>query len=420
MMEHFKKKILLLPGLLPILAVGIIYLSNLDVPQKVVTEKDIIIAVVASCIFVLMPLILRRYYPKLDIYILSSIDFLCSVSLIMLLRLKPSLYRVQFEWICLGIVCMCLTMYFSKYILQFLDYPYILGIGTMLLICLTLIFGTDIGGNRNWIVIGAVQVQPSEFAKILLLGFLTAYLQENKNILNLPSCNWKIVYLPPLRFLAPLITIWGLSLLMFVYQRDLGSALLFFGMAVMMTYAATSNRSYIILAVLFFLFSSVLTYFMFHHVRVRVDIWLHPWQDPMGKAYQIIQSLFALGNGGLFGAGYYHGSPYLIPAVYTDFIFSAIGEEFGLLGVLAIIGTYLLLFFRGMKIAIRNHHEKYKLFAFGLTATLLLQAFIILAGISKLLPLTGITLPFVSYGGSSMIASFISIGLLLIISTKEE
>ena len=187
-----------------------------------------------------------------------------------------------------------------------------------------------------------------------------------------------------------------------------------------MTYVATGKKLYVAIALFFFSLSSYISYLLFAHVQTRVAIWLHPWDDPMGSAYQIVQSLFAFGYGGVLGTGYTSGFPRLIPEVHTDFIFAAIGEEFGLIGVTFLLLAYLLLFIRGIKAALLLTNEKYKLMAFGLAITLLLQTFIILAGVTKLLPLTGITLPFISYGGSSMVSSFISLGLLYALSSKER
>lgn len=415
-MRYFKQKTILLQAFLPILA----FLS-LTIKRGFILDKPNAIVTGAACLtLIAVPFIAKKIIKNVDIYILSLICFLCSMSLIMMLRLKISLYHTQFQWIVIGILLMFLTIHFARNILRFLDYPYVLGLCSILIIAATVLFGTEIGGNRNWIIIGPLQVQPSEFAKLLILGFLASYLQENKNMLNLPNRHWLFLYLPPLRFLAPLVMIWSMALIMFVIQRDLGSALLFFGIAVMMTYAATSNKSYVFLALVFFIISGFVSYMAFAHVRVRVAIWLNPWDDPLGKSYQIVQSLFALGYGGVFGTGFLQGSPDIIPAVYTDFIFSAIGEEFGFIGVFSIIMAYLLIFFRSVKIAVYCTNEKYKLLSFGLAGTMLLQAFIILAGVTKLLPLTGITLPFISYGGSSMVASFISMGLLLAIGAEEK
>lgn len=415
-MCYLKKKVLLLQAMLPVLAMALFYLKD----KTIATELNIGIIAAACILFIVMPVFISKYLKDSDEYILPLVCFLCSISLIMMLRLKVTLFHTQFRWIVIGMILMFITIKFSGKLLQFLDYPYLLGLCGIVIIGSVILFGTEIGGSLNWIVIGPFQVQPAEFSKLFIIGFLAAYLQENKNMLNLPNRHWGFLYLPPLRFLAPLVTIWSIALLMFVYQRDLGFALLFFGMAIMMTYAATSNKSYIFLALLFFVASSFLSYMMFAHVRVRVAIWSNPWADPMGKAYQIVQSLFALGYGGLFGTGFLHGTPDMIPVVQSDFIFSAIGEEFGLIGVFSVIMAYLLIFFRSVKIAFACANEKYKLLSFGIAGTMLLQSFIILAGVTKLLPLTGITLPFISYGGSSMLTGFIAIGLLLAISTKEK
>lgn len=226
--------------------------------------------------------------------------------------------------------------------------------------------------------------------------------------------------LPPFRFIAPLIVIWGMAMLMFVLQRDLGAALLFFGIAVVMTFMATGNLSYVFFASLFFGGSTVFSYFLFSHVKIRTAIWMNPWLDPNGQAYQIIQSLFCFGSGGIIGTGLSAGHPEFIPEVHTDFIFSAIAEEMGLLGSLAIILVYMLLLYRGFRIALACNHPMNALLAAGLSASLALQIFIILAGVTKLLPLTGITMPFISYGGSSMIANFITIGLLFALSVREN
>lgn len=371
-----------------------------------------------ALLFASVQLLCARLRPKADQYMLSIVVFMSSLSAAMLLRLKPDLFMHQLMWIAAGLAIFFAIAMCGERMLKFLDYPYLLGIGALLLICSVLVFGTDINGNRNWIIMGPIQVQPSEFAKLLIIAFLSSFLSENRNILVLPSRGWKFIHLPPFRFLAPLLLIWGASLLMFITLRDLGSALLFFGIVVIMTYAATGKKLYVFLATLFFMVSAYASYLLFEHVRVRVEIWLHPWADPMGSAYQIVQSLFAFSYGGVFGTGYGSGFPGLIPEVHTDFIFAAIGEEFGLVGVSFLLIVYLLLFMRGIRAALLENDAKRRLLAFGLSMTLLLQTFIILAGVTKLLPLTGITLPFISYGGSSMVSSFISLGLLYVLSMK--
>ena len=357
---------------------------------------------------------------KLDCVPLALAYVLLSVGLLEIARLKPDLFVPQLRWACVGIVLWGLVVLFWNRLRRMLDYPYVLGLLTTLVLLLPLIFGVSIGGNKNWISFGFFSMQPSEFGKILLIFFLAAYLADHLAVLTLPARRFLFLHLPPVRFIAPLVALWGLAILMFVIARDLGSALLFFGMAVLMTYMGTGRKSYVFLAGLFIVIAAALSYALFGHVRVRFDIWLHPWADPNGMSYQVVQSLFAIGSGGIWGTGFAEGHPLLIPEVHTDFIFAAIAEEFGLIGGVLVLIVYALIFWRGSRIAMGLVRVEESLLAAGCAASLLLQAFIITAGVTKLLPLTGITLPFVSYGGSSMAASFILVGILTALSGEVK
>lgn len=355
-----------------------------------------------------------------DLTLFPAAMLLASLGLIMIGRLKPALFLTQMRWLLLGLIVYLFLVFLGERFLRLLSYPYLLGVFCLLLLCSALFFGTEIGGSRNWIVFGPFAVQPSEFGKIVIIMFLAAYLTEHREVLTLPRHRLLWLKLPVLRFIAPLLFIWGIAILMFVVQRDLGSALLFFGIAVSMTYMATGRKSYVALAFAFFLGAAALSYSFFSHVRVRFNIWLDPWSDPSGSAYQVVQSLFALGSGGVWGAGFAHGHPNLIPEVHTDFIFAAIAEELGLLGSLGVMLVFALFFYRAIRIALACQEETRMLLAAGIAVVFLLQAFIIIAGVTKFLPLTGITLPFVSYGGSSMIASFMLLGILTVLSKKEN
>lgn len=355
-----------------------------------------------------------------DLTLFPAAMLLASLGLIMIGRLKPALFLTQMRWLLLGLIVYLFLVFLGERFLRLLSYPYLLGVFCLLLLCSALFFGTEIGGSRNWIVFGPFAVQPSEFGKIVIIMFLAAYLTEHREVLTLPRPRLLWLKLPVLRFIAPLLLIWGVAILMFVVQRDLGSALLFFGIAVSMTYMATGRKSYVALAFAFFLGAAALSYSFFSHVRVRFNIWLDPWSDPSGSAYQVVQSLFALGSGGVWGAGFAHGHPNLIPEVHTDFIFAAIAEELGLLGSLGVMLVFALFFYRAIRIALACREETRMLLAAGIAVVFLLQAFIIIAGVTKFLPLTGITLPFVSYGGSSMIASFMLLGILTVLSKKEN
>ena len=355
-----------------------------------------------------------------DLTLFPAAMLLASLGLIMIGRLKPALFLTQMRWLLLGLIVYLFLVFLGERVLRLLSYPYLLGVFCLLLLCSALFFGTEIGGSRNWIVFGPFAVQPSEFGKIVIIMFLAAYLTEHREVLTLPRHRLLWLKLPVLRFIAPLLLIWGIAILMFVVQRDLGSALLFFGIAVSMTYMATGRKSYVALAFAFFLGAAALSYSFFSHVRVRFNIWLDPWSDPSGSAYQVVQSLFALGSGGVWGAGFAHGHPNLIPEVHTDFIFAAIAEELGLLGSLGVMLVFALFFYRAIRIALACREETRMLLAAGIAVVFLLQTFIIIAGVTKFLPLTGITLPFVSYGGSSMIASFMLLGILTVLSKKEN
>ena len=357
---------------------------------------------------------------RLDSVPLSLAYLLLAVGLAEIARLKPELFTAQLRWACVGIAFWALTVVLWERLRDFLAYPYVLGIATTIILLLPLLFGVSIGGNTNWLAFGGFSVQPSEFGKILLIFFLAAYLADHRAVLTLPARRFLFLHLPPVRFIAALVVLWGLAVLMFVIARDLGAALLFFGMAVLMTYMGTGRKSYVFLAGLFIVIAAALSYALFGHVRVRFDIWLHPWADPNGMSYQVVQSLFAIGTGGIWGTGFAEGHPLLIPEVHTDFIFAAIAEEFGLIGAVFVLMCYALLFWRGSRIAMGVPRAEESLLAAGCAASLLLQAFIITAGVTKLLPLTGITLPFVSYGGSSMSASFILVGILTALSGERR
>ena len=361
-------------------------------------------------------ILIRR---KLDIMLFPMALMLSSLGIIEIARLKPSLLIVQLRWLLLAMLLMILVIRFSQVIRRILAYPYILGLSCIVLLILPLIIGTEIGGSRNWIVFGPISVQPSEFGKIHIVFFLAAFLSDHRRVLSLPARQLLFLKLPPVRFIAPLIVIWGIAVLMFVVARDLGSALLFFGIATTMTFMATGNKSYVFLSLIFVTAASIVSYKLFNHVRVRFDIWLNPWQDPNGMAYQIVQSLFSIGTGGIWGAGFGFGHPGFIPEVHTDFIFSAVAEELGLIATLMLMVIYICLFWRGTMVALSCRMEKDLLVVAGSSILLFMQAFIIIAGVTKFIPLTGITLPFISYGGSSMLASFFILGTIISYTRRD-
>lgn len=363
----------------------------------------------------------QRSEDALDLRILPTAFFLSMLGVLTIGRLKAEVFTAQIHWLIVGLcVCACLVFFRGK-ILECIRYPYVLGLACLITLSSSLLFGTEIGGSRNWIVFASFAVQPSEFGKILLILFLASFLAEHGKILENPGGHQILgIRIPALRHIAPLLCIWSMAILMFVVQRDLGSALLFFGIAVTMTYMATGRKTYTLLALFVFAAAAIVSYYAFSHVATRFDIWLDPWQDPDGRAYQIVQSLLAFATGGVWGTGFGSGHPTMIPEVHTDFIFAALAEELGLIGSLLIMLIYTLFFYQSIRIALRETDSTRMLLVAGIATSLFLQTFIIIAGVSKFLPLTGITLPFVSYGGSSMVSSYILVGLLISLSKQEN
>ncbi len=384
----------------------------------------VIIAVAAGLTVAAAFLLVHVYWKasgfKGDHYLFPVTAMLISTGLVFLFRLDPYYGMRQFIWILAGLGTLVFT---SRVLLdlRFLgDYKYIYALLGLIALILPIFFGKEQGGAKSWLDFGFFQLQPSEFVKILLVLFLAGYLAENRAVLAAGARSLGGISLPGLPEWAPLVIMWGVSLLLLVFQRDLGAALIYFSTFLAMVYAATARIFYVLFGLGLFIAGSSASYLLFDHVRARVLIWLNPWPYIDNIGYQITQSLFAIGSGGIFGAGLGQGYPGYIPLVHSDFIFPAICEELGLLGGAGIIILFMMLIFRGIKIALRVRDEFLALVAIGLTSLLGLQAFIIIAGVTRLLPLTGVTLPYVSYGGSSLVANFILLGLLLNISHEAD
>jgi peptidoglycan glycosyltransferase len=279
--------------------------------------------------------------------------------------------------------------------------------------------GAEINGARLWVHIGPINFQPGEIAKVFLVVFLAGYLVDKREVLAAGGRRIVGLQVPAARHLGPLLLAWGVSLVVMIRQKDLGSSLLFFAVFAVMLYIATERTAFLLAGAALFVTGAAVGYAIFGHVQERVSVWANPWPVAGGKGYQIVQSLFSFGSGGFAGTGLGLGSPDKIPNASTDFIFSAIGEELGLLGTVAILIAFLLLVGAGFRIAVQADRPFPKLFAAGLTSIIGIQTFVILGGVTRLIPLTGVTLPFVSYGGSSLIANFVIIALLLRISDES-
>jgi cell division protein FtsW (lipid II flippase) len=371
-----------------------------------------------------------------DQLLLPVVGTIGGVGIVMLNRLPQDLLgtdafgvrlgmaTTQLLWFGVGIGAMLLiaARFRDDGVLRHYKYTWALA-GTLLLV-VTFLFGREVNGARLWIFVGPLGFQPGEAIKIVLVVFIAGYLAEKRAVLSEASARIGPIKIPPLPYLLPMVAIFVMVMLIVVVSRDLGTALLFFGIFLTMLFVATGRRSYVLLGLILFVAGSFVAYNLFGHVRVRVDNWIDPFVDPSGTGYQTVQALYAFGRGGLFGEGLGQGLPMIsgrlpIPALPTDFIFAAVAEELGLIGAVALLALVMVLVFRGLRTAMLARDDFSSMLAVGLTVSLGLQTLIIAAGNVKLVPLTGITFPFVSYGGSSLLACFVVIGLLLAISHRS-
>jgi cell division protein FtsW (lipid II flippase) len=370
-----------------------------------------------------------------DEVLLPVVGLLGGISLLLMQRLPQDLVTmdlggstlglgdVQLIWLLLGLAIATTLGIVVRSDSWLRRYKYTwaaVGIGLLLL---TFVFGTDVAGQRLTLRIGPFAGQPSELLKVILVVFLAGYLSENRPLLIEQDTRLGPIRLPPLPYLAPMVAMWAIALGIVVIQRDLGAALLFFAVFLALVYAATGRISLVVIGAILFVVGSVLVADLFPHVRARVEIWLDPFADPLGAGYQIVQSLHAFARGGLVGTGLGEGLPMVggrlpIPEVHTDFPLAALGEELGLVGVIAILGLFFVVIERGLRIGAAAADDFRAILATGLALVIGVQAFIIAAGNLKVLPLTGVTLPFVSYGGSSLVVNAIVVGLLLALSDK--
>jgi cell division protein FtsW (lipid II flippase)/cell division protein FtsI/penicillin-binding protein 2 len=363
--------------------------------------------------FLAAHLVARRFAPGADPALLPVAALLSGIGLAVVGRLDASLAGPQTTWLIIGVALLALVIALVPSLERLARYKYTIMLVGMVLLLLPAVVGREINGAKLWLRIGSLSFQPAEIAKLCLVVFLAAYLSEFREVLSVSTRKVFGLHLPAARYLGPLLLMWAVSLIVLVAEKDLGSSLLFFGVFLIMITVATGRWSYAIVGTVLFAIGATVAFFLFAHVRTRVDIWLHPFADAAGSGYQLVQSLFAFAAGGITGAGLGRGLPTRIPFVATDFIFSAIGEELGLLGGVAVVTAYLVLCLRGLATAVRARTDMASLTATGLVAALGLQTFVIVGGVTRLIPLTGITLPFVSYGGSSVVANFVLLGLLM-------
>ena len=402
--------LLLIAAAIPVTLIYAMYVMNTGTE---LTASSLSIPIGLFAAFAVAHIAVRKLAPGADPVILPIVFLLSGIGITFVQRLAPDAATGQVVWLFLSVIAMILVLFFVKSIDDLAQYKFTFGIAGVVLLLLPMVIGTEHYGSKLWIEFGGFSFQPGEIAKVLLVIFLACYLAENRELLSASTRKLGPLALPQPRMLAPVFAMWGLSLLVVIFERDLGSALLFFVIFVVMLYVATGRLSFVLISFVLLAIGAVFCYHFFDHVQVRVAIWLDPWSDAQGTGYQIVQSLYSLADGGLVGTGIGRGLADYVPIVESDFIFSAIGEEMGLLGASAILIAFMLLAVRGYATAARAKSDVAGFMAVGLTTAISFQAFLIVAGVTKFLPMTGVTLPFMSQGGSSLLSSFIAVGLLL-------
>ena len=382
--------------------------------------------------------VLRLTLPNADPYLFPLVALLASFGLVEIYRIDDGLARQQAQWFVIGLGLFTATIVLLRDYRKLERYRYLIAIGGILLLLLPRGF-SPVNGAYLSIQIGSLSVQPAEFAKIAIVVFLASYLRDTRQLLVTAGRRFAGVTIPPLKHFGPMLVIWGTSMLLLFYIRDIGSSVMFFGAFLAMIYVATDRLSFVVVGIGIFALGGYLVAGHIGHITDRVDAWQHPFDPALlnrtsGGSYQLAQGLWAQADGGILGRGFGQavlriaGSEdctstvncSLLPAPHTDFIYAVIVNELGLAGAAGLLCVYLLVVQRGFKIAMLARDSFSKLLATGLTSVFALQVFVIVGGVTKLIPLTGVTLPFVSYGGSSVLANFVLLALLLLVSDRAR
>ncbi|HET9732870.1 MAG TPA: FtsW/RodA/SpoVE family cell cycle protein [Acidimicrobiales bacterium] len=363
----------------------------------------------------------RWLAPRATPVILPVAAFLNGLGYVFVARLNHRDAGLQAMWTALGVAAYVATLFFVRRVQLLERYRYLIALAGIVLLLLPLAphLGQNINGARLWVRLGPVSFQPVELAKIALAVFFASYLVEKRDLLATPTSRVGNMLLPDPRPFGPVLFMWGLSMVVMTAERDVGFSLLIFVLFVTTLWVATGRAAYLGVGAVLFAGGATLMSSLFSHVHERITVWLDPWAHANGIGYQAVQAMYALGSGGVTGTGLGLGRPQLIPVVVSDYIYAAIGEELGLLGTTLVLVAFVVLVGAGLRTAMRSRSDFSSLLATGLTAILGFQAFFIMAGVVRLLPVTGVTLPFVAYGGSSLVSNYILIALLVRISDEE-
>ncbi|OBF86184.1 cell division protein FtsW [Mycobacterium sp. 852002-51163_SCH5372311] len=374
-------------------------------------------------------LAIRRSAPYTDPLLLPTVALLNGLGLVMIHRLDladksshahrhPGATQ-QMLWTVVGVGAFALVVTVLKDHRQLARYGYLYGLTGLVLLAIPALLPASLSeqnGAKIWIQFPGFSIQPAEFSKILLLIFFSAVLVAKRGLFTSAGKHVMGMTVPRPRDLAPLLAAWVISIGVMVFEKDLGTSLLLYASFLVVVYLATQRFSWVVIGLALFAMGSVAAYYIFNHVRVRVQMWLDPFSDPDGSGYQIVQSLFSFATGGIFGTGLGNGQPDTVPAASTDFIIAAFGEELGLVGLASLLMLYTIVIVRGMRTAIATRDSFGKLLAAGLASTLAIQLFIVVGGVTQLIPLTGLTTPWLSYGGSSLLANYVLLAILARIS----
>lgn len=384
--------------------------GNLAVLTDPIDKKAIYMGIIIGIVVLISHFVVRKFYPKGDKFLLIFSSILSIIGIAMIYRLKPDEGEKQIVWFIAGIVVYIVFIIAVPNINMVAKYKYVFLAGVIVLMPLAFIFGRESYGAKNWVYLGPMSFQPSEFGKILLVFYLAAEFLNYK-LEDDGKTHIKMLIAPAL------VSMYSIGCL--VLQRDLGSALIFFGVIIVMLYVGTTKKKYVAISLGLFAMGSVVAYKLFSHIQLRVQIWLNPWGDPADKGYQLVQGLYAISSGGMLGSGLGRGyTKDFVPVCTSDYVYAAICEEFGMIFGIGVMLLFFLLFYRGIRGAFITKNRFSQLVAVGLSSMIAFQTLVIIGGIFAVIPLTGITLPFVSYGGSSMLTIFFALAVLQKVSEE--
>lgn len=382
---------------------------NISILKDPMDIGGIYMGLIVCGLLTVTQILVRKFYPQGDKFLIIFACILSVIGMAVLYRLDTSVAIKQLIWFTAGIIIFIALVVAIPDLRDFAKYKKVYLIITLIFMPMALVFGTEVYGATNWVMIGGMGFQPSEFGKISFVIYLAAALkdyEDKNNIIEDFNQLWQ----------PALVVMFSLGCL--VLQKDLGSALIFFGIAITMIYVATGKKKYVIITFVLFIVGSFIAYKLFPHVRQRILIWRHPWENSDAGGYQIVQGLYAISSGGMFGSGLGQGYPGFVPVNTSDFIYAVICEELGMVFGLGIMIIYFLFFYRGMRAAFRVQDRFSQLGTIGMSTMIACQVLVIIGGVFAIIPLTGITLPLISYGGSSIISMFFALAILQKISEE--